>query len=99
MRKIPAAAALTAVFAAALIAPVAAPIAAFASPACTTEAKDKWMTEDVMKAKVADMGYQKIKTFKVSGSCYEIYGYTKDGKKAEVYFNPVSGAVVKSEID
>lgn len=76
-----------------------APIAAFAGPACTTEAKDKWMTEDAMKAKVTEMGYQKIKTFKVSGSCYEIYGYTKDNRKAEVYFNPVTGAVVKSEID
>ncbi|CAA0099974.1 Uncharacterised protein [Starkeya nomas] len=76
-----------------------APLAAVAGPTCTTETKDKWMTEDAMKAKVAEMGYQKIKTFKVSGSCYEIYGYTKDNKKAEVYFNPVTGAVVKSEID
>lgn len=75
------------------------PAAAAASPACTKEPKDKWMSEDAMKAKVAEMGYQKIRTFKVTGSCYEIYGYTKDGKKAEVYFNPVSGAVVKSEID
>ena len=82
-----------------LAAAILAPAAALASPACTTEAKDKWMTEEAMKAKVADMGYQKIKTFKVSGSCYEIYGYTKDNKKAEVYFNPVTGAVVKSEID
>ncbi|UOK72831.1 PepSY domain-containing protein [Ancylobacter polymorphus] len=78
---------------------VLAPAAAFAGPVCTTEAKDKWMSEDAMKAKVAEMGYQKIKTFKVSGSCYEIYGYTKDNKKAEVYFNPVTGAVVKAEID
>lgn len=76
-----------------------APSAALAGPICTSEAKDKWMSEDAMKAKVSEMGYQKIRTFKVSGSCYEIYGYTKDGKKAEVYFNPVSGAVVKSEID
>lgn len=87
-------------FAAGLIAlALLTPAAAFAGPACTTEAKDKWMSEDAMKAKVAEMGYQKIKTFKVTGSCYEIYGYTKDNKKAEVYFNPVTGAVVKSEID
>ena len=48
-----------------------------------------------MKAKVAALGYERIKTFKVSGDCYEIYGYTKDGKKAEVYFNRKrrSGAV------
>ncbi|MBS7538102.1 PepSY domain-containing protein [Ancylobacter lacus] len=87
---------ITAALAATLI---AAPVAAMAGPVCTTEAKDKWMTEDAMKAKVAEMGYQKIKTFKTTGSCYEIYGYTKDNRKAEVYFNPVTGAVVKSEID
>ena len=89
---------LLALSALAIVAPAAVTSAA-AGPACTTEAKDKWLPEDAMKAKVAEMGYQKIKTFKVSGSCYEIYGYTKDNKKAEVYFNPVTGAVVKSEID
>jgi hypothetical protein len=77
---------------------VAAPLAAQAAPSCTSEAKDKWLSEDAMKAKVAALGYERIKTFKVSGNCYEIYGYTRDGKKAEVYFNPVNGDVVKSEI-
>ena len=81
-----------------LAAAVVVPLAAQASPNCTSEAKDKWMSEDAMKAKVATLGYERIKTFKVSGNCYEIYGYTKDGKKAEVYFNPVNGDVVKSEI-
>ena len=77
---------------------LAVPLAAEAAPKCTAEPKEKWMSEDVMKAKVAALGYERIKTFKVSGACYEIYGYTKDGKKAEVYFNPVTGDVVKSEI-
>jgi hypothetical protein len=74
------------------------PAAAQAAPNCTSEPRDKWMSEETMKAKVATLGYEQIKTFKVSGSCYEIYGYTKDGKKAEVYFNPVSGDIVKSNI-
>lgn len=77
---------------------VVAPSLAQAAPKCTSEAKDKWMSEDAMKAKVGELGYERIKTFKVSGNCYEIYGYTKDGKKAEVYFNPVNGDVVKAEI-
>lgn len=75
-----------------------APTAAFAGPQCTTEPKDKWMSQDAIKAKIAEMGYKNIKTFKISGPCYEIYGYTKDGKKAEVYFNPVTGEVVKANI-
>jgi hypothetical protein len=77
---------------------IATPFAAQAAPKCTDQPKEKWMSEDAMKAKVTALGYERIKTFKVSGNCYEIYGYTKDGKKAEVYFNPVNGDVVKSEI-
>jgi hypothetical protein len=75
------------------------PAAALAAPACTTEARDKWMSEDAMKSKVAEMGYKNIRTFKISGNCYEIYGFTKDGRRAEVYFNPVTGSVIKSEIN
>jgi hypothetical protein len=72
---------------------------ALAGPTCTKEAKDKWISEEAMKQKIAEMGYKDIKTFKTtSGSCYEIYGHTADGKKAEVYFNPVTAEVVKSEI-
>jgi hypothetical protein len=74
------------------------PMLAQAAPNCTVEPRDKWMPEEAMKAKVGALGYERIKTFKVSGNCYEIYGYTKDGKKAEVYFNPVSGDVVKANI-
>ena len=81
-----------------LTASILVPTLVQASPACTSEPKENWLSQDAMKLKVAEMGYQKIRTFMVSGSCYEIYGYTKDGKKAEVYFNPVSGAVVKAEI-
>ena len=73
--------------------------AAIAAPVCTTAPKAKWLTEVQMKAKAAELGYKDIKTFKVSGSCYEIYGRNKDGKRAEVYFNPVTGAVVKANID
>lgn len=74
------------------------PTLAMASPACTTEPQDKWLSEETMKAKVDELGYT-IKTFQVSGNCYEIYGFTKDNKRAEVYFNPVTGDVVEAEID
>lgn len=82
----------------AIIAIVSAPAIAQAAPNCTDEPRDKWMTEEAMKAKVTTLGYGRIKTFKISGNCYEIYGYTKDGQKAEVYFNPVTGDIVKSYI-
>ncbi len=75
-----------------------AAVPALASPECTTEAKDKWLTEDAMKAKATELGY-KTEVFKIEGNCYEIYGYNKDGKQVEVYFNPVSGDVVEEEIE
>ena len=81
-----------------VLAIITAPGVAHAGPACTNESREKWLPEDAMKAKVATLGYERIKTFTVTGSCYEIYGYTKDGQKAEVYFNPVSGDIVKSHI-
>jgi hypothetical protein len=72
---------------------------ASAAPVCTTQPKAKWLTEAQMKARIAKMGYRDIKVFQVSGSCYEIYAHTKDGKRAEVYFNPVTGAVVQNNVD
>lgn len=71
---------------------------ALAGPRCIDETKTAWLTEDAMKARIAAMGYKDIRTFKVtSGNCYEIYGFDKDGKKAEVYFHPVTGAIVEAK--
>jgi hypothetical protein len=69
--------------------------AAFAGPKCTSEPKDKWMSEADMKSKIASLGY-KYKVFKVTtGNCYEIYGQDSAGKRIEVYFHPISGKVVE----
>lgn len=63
------------------------------------EAKDKWLSEEAMKQKIADMGFKDTRTFKTtSGNRCEIYGHDKDGRKAEVYFNPVDALIVKSGI-
>ncbi len=52
------------------------------------------MKEADLKARLEAPGYQ-IKTFKVSkGQCHEIYGFDKDGKKVEIYFDPQTGAVI-----
>ena len=64
---------------------------AIAGPSCSVP-EEKWMKEDVFKANLVAQGYQ-IKVFKVSrGKCYEIYGFDKDGKKVEIYFDPETGA-------
>jgi hypothetical protein len=73
-------------------------LSAQAKKSCTELPKDKWMKEDDFKKKVEGLGY-KIRKFKQPGSCYEIYGLNKEGKKVEVYFNPVDATIVKEEID
>ena len=68
-----------------------------AGPKCAEEQTDQWLSEDAMKAKVAEMGFTYDK-FKVSrGNCYEIYGHNEAGEKVEVYFDPISGEIVEQE--
>jgi hypothetical protein len=77
---------------------VLAGASANAKKTCTDQPKDKWMSEADFKNKIEGMGY-KINKFKQPGTCYEIYGTNKNGKKVEVYFNPVDATIVKEEID
>jgi hypothetical protein len=68
---------------------------AFAGPNCTSEPKEKWMSETDMKSKIASLGY-KYRVFKVTtGNCYEIYGQDDAGKRVEIYFHPITGSVVE----
>lgn len=69
---------------------------ASASPQCTDRPQSEWMTEEQMKAEIDKMGYTDIRTFQVSGTCYEIYGHSSDGARAEVYFDPVTAEIVES---
>lgn len=41
-----------------------------------------------------------IDTFKITpGNCYEIYGFDKDKRKAEIYHAPVTGQPVTSRVE
>jgi hypothetical protein len=73
--------------------------AAFAGPECTSADPAQWQDQEAFQKSLEAEGY-KIKTFKVtSGNCYEIYGWNKEGKKVEIYFDPVSGEPVKANIE
>ncbi|MBD0785844.1 PepSY domain-containing protein [Vibrio sp. Y2-5] len=74
-------------------------LAMASDPVCTKQPESKWMPFDQAKQQVLDMGY-KIKKFKTTSTgCYELYGYNAEGKKAEIYFNPVDMSKVKEEQD
>jgi hypothetical protein len=69
---------------------------AIAGPTCN-QPKEQWMKEADFKAQIEKQGYD-IKTFKVSkGQCYEIYGHDKSGKKVEIYFDPVTAAILEQK--
>lgn len=71
---------------------------AWADPQCTSEPQEKWKDQKAFEQSLVESGY-KIKKFKVTKtSCYEIYGWNKEGKKVEIYFNPVTGETVKEKI-
>lgn len=67
---------------------------AYAEVSCTKEPSSKWKNQDAFQ-KELENNY-KIKKFKVTpGNCYEIYGWDKKGNKVEIYFNPVTGEIIK----
>lgn len=71
---------------------------AFASAKCEKHPKEEWMNQEDAKAQLVAAGY-KIRKFKVDGNCYEIYGYNKEGKKVEIYFDTKTLDVVKAEVE
>lgn len=71
--------------------------AAYAKKECTDQPKEAWMKVEDFKKRIEEQGYT-IKKFKQPGTCYEIYGTNKEGKKVEIYFNPVDGSVVKQKV-
>lgn len=76
--------------------------AALASADCGNAPKEKWLhVLDMQKKVVNEYGFA-IKRFLTDGNCYEIYGWGLNEKRdryveIEVYFNPVTGAIVKKK--
>ncbi len=57
------------------------------------------MSEADAQQQIKAMGYD-IKKFKVTKThCYEIYGWDKEKRKVEIYFDPTDLKKVKEEID
>ena len=79
---------------------LAAAGAAVAGPKCTDEPQDKWLTEAQMTQKFQALGYRDdVKKLHVSkGKCWEIYGHDKAGKKVEIYFHPITGAIMEANV-
>jgi len=68
------------------------------SASCGDASRDQWMSEDAVKAKAVELGYD-VRKVKEEDGCYEVYGIDKNGAKAEIYMHPVTGEVVKTKSD
>ena len=78
-----------------VISSLAISTAALADPQCTSEPAGKWIPQAEMMKKIVAMGHH-VDVFKTTkGNCYEIYGKNTAGKRIEIYFNPVTGEIVK----
>lgn len=89
---------LSAPLALAVLAVAAGP--ALAGPTCTDQPQEKWLTAEQMTKKFQQLGYRDdVKPLHVSkGKCWEIYGHDKEGRKVEIYFHPITGAIVEANV-
>jgi hypothetical protein len=76
----------------------AAGSAALAAPHCTDAPVERWISAEDMRAKIAAAD-DRVDPFKTTpGNCYEIYGRNKEGKRVEIYFDPITGDPVRESI-
>jgi len=71
---------------------------ALADEDCKAAPKDQWLAADAIKSKAEGMGLT-VREVKEDEGCWEVRGLTTDGKKAEVHFEPTTGAVVEQDSD
>lgn len=64
---------------------------------CTSAPRSEWQPMSVVEKQARDMGYT-IRKIEISGTCYEVYG-EKNGVLYELYFNPATAELVKTERD
>lgn len=82
---------------------IALPLFAVLAPAayaadCGSTANDQWMSEEALKAKAAEMGFD-VRSIDEEDGCYEVYAMNATGERVEVYFNPVTAEIVKQKVD
>ncbi len=69
--------------------------AASSDGSCTKTTKDQWLTTQQLTEKLTAQGY-KVSEIELDDSCAEAK-VSKDGKRAELYLDPATGAVTEQE--
>ncbi len=88
----------TIAFAVALALSTSAALPALAADGCSSAPQDQWLEPEQIKAKAEEMGYT-VRSVGEDDGCLEVKGMDKAGAKVELYFDPVTGDVVKTKED
>lgn len=70
---------------------------AFASESCTAEPQSKWLSRDAIAAQLKQQGFEVSRT-EASHSCYEVKARDAQGRRVELYVDPVTARIVRSEV-
>ena len=62
---------------------------------CPASARASWMPESSFREHLKRQGVQITKFRITPGDCYEIYGFDRDGRKLEIYYDPVDARPVE----
>ena len=69
---------------------------ASASETCTQEPKSKWLPQETIAAKLKEQGFEVSRT-ETKRSCYEVKAKDAQGKRVELYVDPVTAKIVRQE--
>jgi hypothetical protein len=63
---------------------------------CTDKPETAYLSLDALKGKLSDLGYE-IRSGEIKNACGEFYVLDKAGKRAELFLDPTSGAIVSGD--
>jgi len=65
---------------------------------CNSPAQSQWMSQADLSAMYAEKGYN-VKGIEVENGCYEVKALDANGARVEIYADPMTGEIVKTESD
>lgn len=72
-------------------------VAFASSDYCASAPRAQWRSMADAKAAVEALGYKQVRKIEADDGCYEAYALDKDGRRVEIYLDPVHLKVVKVE--
>ena len=79
------------------VAMLAASTSALADASCPEVARERWLRAEEVQARLEARGVE-VKRVKREGSCYEVKGKDRQGRKVELYVSPADASVVKEKV-